>query len=167
MFFQDLFPRYPPRPNDGSQPAPYWAWDGSLGLGVLPPGLFASGHAWFVGDLPTRYRLKPYTVHGGSGLGPAAGPGLPPVRARLRAAGVWNDPEQYFAPGERLLQLTVAPPPDLMDLNAARSTAAGEAPLGHLGLVAWQLDALRDGFALAEARAIGAGHPLIRAFLRQ
>jgi len=142
---QDLFPRYPPRVNDGTQAAPYWAFGGSLGLGVLPVGLFANGHAFYTSDLPSLYRLKPYTVHAG-----AEARGAAAARQRLRAARLWADPPAYYGDG-KLLALNLVIPAALADAAEARATPARGVSAAHGALLRWQLARVAEAFALARA----------------
>jgi hypothetical protein len=142
---QDLFPRYPPRVNDGTQAAPYWAFDGALGLGVLPVGLFTNGHTFFVSDLPSRYRLKPYTAHGDAEV---LGGGV--ARARLRGARLWADAPAYYA-HTALLALNMMVPAPLADATAALRTPAGGASDTHAALMTWQSARIAEALALAQA----------------
>jgi hypothetical protein len=142
---QDLFPRYPPRVNDGTQAAPYWAFGGSLGLGLLPVGLFANGHTFFTADLPALYRLKPYTVHAG-----AEARGAPAARARLRAAGLWADTPEYYSEG-LLLALNLIVPAALADATEQMKQPARGVSAAHAELLRWQLARIAEGFAVAAA----------------
>lgn len=93
---QDLFPRYPPRVNDGTQAAPFLV--GGTGtdavdlidpqvvrLGILPVGLFGHSGSHLESDIPGRYRLKPYTLTTGGADVDALTAGH-----RLAEAGLWD-----------------------------------------------------------------------------
>lgn len=144
---EDLFPRYPPRVNDGTQAMPYRACNGSLGLGVLPVGLFTSGHTHFAADLPVRYRLKPYTLHAGTTLARQ-----PEAVAALREAGLWGGEEKagYWSPQGGLLALELRLPEPLLAATRNASAPAG-LRAAHGELMRWQLARLAEGFAVAQA----------------
>lgn len=149
-YAQDLFPRYPPRVNDGTQAMPYrvaraaFPPDG-LGLGLLPVGLFTSVHTFFVSDMPGAYRLQPYTLHaeahGGAG-GAAAG------IARLREAALWADPPSYHA-APRLLHLQLDVPPRLLGDLAAKDEQS--LLVAHTALQSWQLERVAEALVLTIA----------------
>jgi hypothetical protein len=149
-FAEDLFPRYPPRVNDGTQAMPYrvakaaFPPDG-LGLGVLPVGLFTNVHTFFVSNVPDAYRVKPYTVHASAHGGPAGGAeGV----ARLREAALWADPDTFYA-SEPLLALSLEPP---ARLTAGLDAMDEQASLvAHAALQSWQLERVAEAVAAAQA----------------
>jgi len=149
-FAEDLFPRYPPRVNDGTQAMPYRVAVKSfapigLGLGVLPVGLFNNVHSYFVSNIPDMYRIKPYTVHGeahGGAAGAAAGV------SRLREAGLWADAEEHYAQ-PKLLALTLDVPPRFTSSLADKDEQA--LLVDHAHLMTWQLERTAEAIALAAA----------------
>jgi len=152
-FAEDLFPRYPPRVNDGTQAMPYrvakarFLPDG-LGLGLLPVGLFTSVHSYFVSNIPDAYRLKPYTVH--AEAAPGRPGGMAEAVGRLREASLWGMDSDAFYAAPKLLQLRLVVPPRLL---AGVKPDLGEQELlvAHRQLASWQLERLAEGIAVAAA----------------
>ena len=74
----------------------FWAYDGSLRLGIMPVSLFCSGHTYFVQRLYNKVGLLPYAIHTTFQYA-----GTPGKMHRLREAMVFYDkPEYYNPPGD-------------------------------------------------------------------
>ncbi|KAJ7558802.1 hypothetical protein O6H91_04G056400 [Diphasiastrum complanatum] len=73
----------------------FYAYDGSLKLGVLPVSIFCSGHTFFVQAMYKQLKLAPYAVHTTFQFAGTDG-----KRHRLREAKLFHDkPEYYDLPG--------------------------------------------------------------------
>ncbi|TYI69891.1 hypothetical protein E1A91_D08G185700v1 [Gossypium mustelinum] len=73
----------------------FYAFDGTLKLGILPESIFCSGHTYFVQAMYEQLRLEPYALHTTFQYGGTEG-----KRHRLREAMVFYDPPEYYdAPG--------------------------------------------------------------------
>ena len=150
-FAEDLFPRYPPRVNDGTQAMPYRVGRAAfppegLGLGLLPVGLFTSVHTYFVSNIPDSYRLKPYTVHAEAAAGSPGG--VAAAAARLREAALWGMDSDAFYAAPQLLQLRLVVPPRLLGVEGKGEQ---ELLVAHRLLMSWQLERLAEGVAAAAA----------------
>ena len=126
----------------------------TLGVGILPVGLFANPHTWFAARLPVHYRLRPYSLHAGS-LQAHHG-----AQLRLREAGLWLPGDGSAAPGDHnnaTLRLRLWLPSDLASdaLAAAgnRSAPWDKVALwrAHVALVTWQLQRVGEAAVLAGA----------------
>ncbi|MBA0702688.1 hypothetical protein Goari_022678 [Gossypium aridum] len=83
-----------PAVNDDS--GLFYAFDGTLKLGILPESIFCSGHTYFVQAMYEQLRLEPYALHTTFQYGGTEG-----KRHRLREAMVFYDPPEYYdAPGQ-------------------------------------------------------------------
>jgi len=114
----------------------FWSHNKRVVGGVLPLALFCGGHNYYVSRLPQRLGEQPYSIHTTFQYG-----GAPGKRHRLREAGVWLDPPEYY--NVSLLTFTPAVPDELLH------PAGGMRARGHIELMRFQLRAIRTALALA------------------
>ncbi|MBA0796508.1 hypothetical protein Gohar_007271 [Gossypium harknessii] len=118
----------------------FYAFDGTLRLGILPESIFCSGHTYFVQVGSAMYeqlRLEPYALHTTFQYGGTEG-----KRHRLREAMVFYDPPDYYdAPGGFLSFKPSIPKSLLLD---------GEHNLeSHFSLINYQMKQIRSALAIA------------------
>ncbi|KAG8461758.1 hypothetical protein KFE25_001376 [Diacronema lutheri] len=134
----------------------------SLVCGTLPVASFANGHVGLVQRLHARLPRPLYFVHATHQYSAGAG-----KRHRLREAGVWIDPPEYYDPPGGLLYAPLALPdgllhprgvdgkplfaPQLAFLDTAHNHSAHPALLAHFALTHAQIAHVRDGVAAAWA----------------
>lgn len=118
----------------------FWSYKNAVIGGVMNLALFCGGHNYFVGQFAQRSGRLPYSIHTTYQYGGAAG-----KRHRLREAGVWIDPPEYYAPVEGLLVYA----PDIP--RAMIFPPGGMNTRQHIALVEMQLRQMRSAFALAFA----------------
>lgn len=115
----------------------FYAYNGSLKLGVLPVSIFCSGHTYFVQALYKKLVLKPYAVHTTFQFA-----GTPGKRHRLREAKLFFDkPDYYNAPGG-VISYRSSIPQDLLS-NGSHTIE------NHFKLVNYQIKQIRDALAIA------------------
>ena len=130
-----------PHRSDGlSDQRLFWAYRNQVIGGVLPLSLFCGGHNYFVSQLAQRNGWKAYSIHTTYQYAAAAG-----KRHRLREAGVWMDPPEYYDPPGGLLSFALDVPPALVHPTSGMSSQ------GHITLIKYQLRQLRSALALAHA----------------
>ncbi|TYH58959.1 hypothetical protein ES332_D08G191700v1 [Gossypium tomentosum] len=115
----------------------FYAFDGTLKLGILPESIFCSGHTYFVQAMYEQLRLEPYALHTTFQYGGTEG-----KRHRLREAMVFYDPPEYYdAPGGFLSFKPSIPKSLLLD---------GEHNLeSHFSLINYQMKQIRSALAIA------------------
>ena len=145
---------HPPHCCQSHRPlSPHFRRNETLGVGILPVGLFANPHTWFAARLPVHYRLRPYSLHAGS-LQAHAG-----AQLRLREAGLWLQGDTSTAPRvhNATLRLRMQLP---ADLASAALAAAGNRTKpwdrvalwqAHVAMVTWQLQRVGEAAVLAAA----------------
>lgn len=118
-------------------------WGRRLVGGILPVSLFCSGHTGFVQKMHAKLGFNaPYALHATFQYSGTRG-----KIERFREAGAWVDSAAYYAPQGGLLRFQPALPPEL-----TRAPWVGVADTErHLALVATQMAAVRDAWALAQA----------------
>jgi hypothetical protein len=126
----------------------------TIGVGILPTGLFANPHTWFAANLPTQYRLRPYALHAGKTHTDGSHHG---AALRLREAGLWLGDDGSAQTPKRALRVLLQVP---KNLTAAVQVAAGNRSsrwdpealwVAHVELVAWQVHRVREAAVLAAA----------------
>ena len=128
-----------PRRTDGlSDPRLFWSYKERVIGGVLPLALFCGGHNYFVSQFAQRQGWAPYSIHTTYQYAAAAG-----KRHRLREAGVWHDPPEYYNPPGGLLSMALDVPNELVH------PPGGMTVQGHIRLINYQLRQIRSGLALA------------------
>ncbi|KAJ1620557.1 nucleotide-diphospho-sugar transferase-domain-containing protein [Pavlovales sp. CCMP2436] len=134
----------------------------SLVCGTLPVVSFANGHVGLVQRLHAKLERPLYFVHATHQYSAGAG-----KRHRLREAGVWADPPEYYSPPGGLLYAPMPIPDALLQprgadglalfreqkafLNTTADHAAHPALLAHFALTNYQMRHIRDGVAAAWA----------------
>ncbi|GJP65581.1 hypothetical protein CLOP_g22455 [Closterium sp. NIES-67] len=115
----------------------FWAFDGSLKLGILPVSIFCSGHTYFVQHLHKVVGLEPYALHATFQFA-----GTPGKRHRFREAMAFYDPPEYYDPPGGIISFVNEIPEDL--LRGGNHTL-----LTHFRLVNHQLKGIRAALAIA------------------
>jgi len=111
---------------------------GKLKIGILPVGLFCSGHTFFVQRMHEKYNLDPYVVHATFQFSGTEG-----KRHRMRESLLWIDPPEYHnRPGGFLIYKPNIPQ-TLIDNSGTVET--------HFDLVNFQMAQVRSALALAQA----------------
>ena len=123
-----------------SDPALFHSYKNKVVGGVLPLALFSGGHNYFVSQMAQRNGWEPYSIHTTYQYAAAAG-----KRHRLREAGVWIDPPEYYDPPGGLLRFDIDQPAGMV------KPAGGMTVKGHIDLVSHQLRQIRAALALATA----------------
>jgi hypothetical protein len=134
----------------------------SLVCGTLPVVQFANGHVAFVQRLHAKLQRPLYFVHATHQYSAGAG-----KRHRLREAGLWADPPDYYDPPGGLLYSPLALPDTLLHpldaaglplfrsqrdfLNTTYDHASHPALRAHFALAHYQIKHIRDGVAAAWA----------------
>ena len=135
--------RYQWKPHETkglSDPRLFWSYKQVVIGGVLPLSLFCGGHNYFVGQFAQRMGWKPYSIHTTYQYAAAAG-----KRHRLREAGVWIDPPEYYDLPEGLLSFALEVPREMI------YPPGGMTVQGHIALIKLQLRQIRSALALATA----------------
>ncbi|CAI5929083.1 unnamed protein product, partial [Closterium sp. NIES-64] len=115
----------------------FWAFDGSLKLGILPVSVFCSGHTYFVQHLHKVVGLEPYALHATFQFA-----GTPGKRHRFREAMAFYDPPEYYDPPGGIVSFVNDIPEELL--------TGGEHTLStHFHLVNHQLKSIRSALAIA------------------
>lgn len=134
-------------------------------IALLPTGLFSNGHTFFVSRLAERSGVMPFAVHNTYQYSGVAG-----KIARFRESGLWavddaayfgvedergandtDDADERGGAGRRFLTLKYAIPGALADPVPSLRTPKGGTPWNHVDLMAYQVNRVRDGLALATA----------------
>ena len=118
----------------------FWSYKNQVIGGVLPISLFCGGHNYFVSQFAQRNGWEPYSIHTTYQYAAAAG-----KRHRLREAGVWIDPPEYYDPPEGLLSFALEVPREMI------YPPGGMTVQGHIALIKLQLRQIRSALALATA----------------
>jgi hypothetical protein len=120
-----------------------WGFNESvISFGVLPVASFASGHTYFVQKMYETQRLKPFVVHTTYQFGGSAG-----KRHRLREAGLWQDPPEYYSKGH-FLEVSILKPTIPRDYAVFSGLAMTKF---HLKAIAEQLAEVKNAMAIAVA----------------
>ncbi|KAJ4903651.1 xyloglucanase 113 [Raphanus sativus] len=115
----------------------FYAYDGSLKVGILPASIFCSGHTYFVQAMYQQLRLEPYAVHTTFQYAGTEG-----KRHRLREGMVFFDPPEYYdAPGGFVSFKPSIPKSLLLDGNHTVES--------HFTLVNHQMKQIRSALAIA------------------
>ncbi|GJP56702.1 hypothetical protein CLOM_g15757 [Closterium sp. NIES-68] len=130
---QKLGPDVNPEGNDNV----FWAFDGTLKLGILPVALFCSGHTYFVQHLYRKIGLEPYAMHATFQFAGTEG-----KRHRFREAMAFIDPPEYYDPPGGVLSFVNNIPEELL-------TGGDHSLQTHFNLVNYQLTNLRSALAIA------------------
>ncbi|CAI5476557.1 unnamed protein product [Closterium sp. Yama58-4] len=108
--FNDLMrQKLGPDVNPDAHDNVFWAFDGSLKLGILPVALFCSGHTYFVQHLYRKVGLEPYAMHATFQFAGTNG-----KRHRFREAMAFIDPPQYYDPPGGVLSFVNNIPEELL-----------------------------------------------------
>eukprot|EP00249_Psilotum_nudum_P004971 c18467_g1_i1 orf=594-2531(-) len=124
-------------PIDNGDSGLFYAYDGTLKLGILPVSIFCSGHTYFVQALYKQLELKPYAVHTTFQYAGTEG-----KRHRLREARVFYDKPDYYDPPGGLLAFQSDIPQDLL-------TSGKHSVDTHFKLINYQIRQIRDALAIA------------------
>ncbi|CAI7752766.1 unnamed protein product [Closterium sp. NIES-53] len=136
--FNDLMrQKLGPDVNPDAKDNVFWAFDGSLKLGILPVALFCSGHTYFVQHLYRRVGGEPYAMHATFQFAGTNG-----KRHRFREAMAFIDPPQYYDPPGGVLSFVNNIPEELL-------TGGDHSLQTHFNLVNYQLVNLRSALAIA------------------
>ncbi|GJP48131.1 hypothetical protein CLOM_g7409 [Closterium sp. NIES-68] len=130
---QKLGPDVHPEGNDNV----FWAFDGTLKLGILPVALFCSGHTYFVQHLYRKIGLEPYAMHATFQFTGTGG-----KRHRFREAMAFIDPPEYYDPPGGVLSFVNNIPEELL-IGGDHSLQT------HFNLANYQLTNLRSALAIA------------------
>ncbi|CAI5515925.1 unnamed protein product [Closterium sp. Naga37s-1] len=115
----------------------FWAFDGSLKLGILPVSVFCSGHTFFVQHLHKVVGLEPYALHATFQFA-----GTPGKRHRFREAMAFYDPPEYYDPPGGIVSFVNDMPEELL-------TGGNHSLSTHFHLVNYQLKSIRAALAIA------------------
>ncbi|KAH6556170.1 hypothetical protein KP509_1Z199100 [Ceratopteris richardii] len=134
--FNDLMRKQsgPSVPNENGI---FYAYNGSLKLGILPVSIFCSGHTFFVQALYEKLSLRPYAVHTTFQFG-----GTPGKRHRLREAKLFHDKPEYYNVSNSFLSYRSSIPDELL-------TGGPHSIENHFKLVNYQIKQVRDALAIA------------------
>ncbi|WOL15865.1 hypothetical protein Cni_G24646 [Canna indica] len=134
--FNDLIHRVVGRSVDDENRL-FYAYDGTLKLGVLPSSIFCSGHTYFVQAMPRQMGLEPYAVHTTFQFAGTEG-----KRHRLREAILFYDQPTYYDSPGGFLSFNPGIPRSLLfeGLHTVHS---------HFALVNYQLKQIRTALAVA------------------
>ncbi|CAI5503493.1 unnamed protein product, partial [Closterium sp. Naga37s-1] len=136
--FNDLMrQKLGPDVNPDAHDNVFWAFDGSLKLGILPVALFCSGHTYFVQHLYRRVGVEPYAMHATFQFAGTNG-----KRHRFREAMAFIDPPEYYDPPGGVLSFVNNIPEELL-------TGGDHSLQTHFSLVNYQLVNLRSALAIA------------------
>jgi len=124
--------------NDVGADRLFLGYHGKLKVGILPVGMFCSGHTYFVQKMHLKHKLLPYVVHATFQFSGTEG-----KRHRMREAQLWVDPPHYYNRTNGYLVYDPLLPPDL----GAKSGSVE----GHFALVNHQLLQVRAGLQLAQS----------------
>lgn len=125
-----------------SDPKLFRCASGVIG-GILPVGLFAGGHSYFVSQFARRAGIVPYSVHTTFQYG-----GAPGKRHRLREAMLWRDEDEYYDPPDGMLMYTAELPDALLN---GQVSGRPMSPSEHVMLMTHQLRQIRAALVLAHA----------------
>ncbi|CAI7875461.1 unnamed protein product, partial [Closterium sp. NIES-54] len=126
--FNDLMrQKLGPDVNPDAKDNVFWAFDGSLKLGILPVALFCSGHTYFVQHLYRRVGGEPYAMHATFQFAGTNG-----KRHRFREAMAFIDPPQYYDPPGGVLSFVNNIPEELL-------TGGDHSLQTHFNLVNYQV----------------------------
>ncbi|MCO5586998.1 hypothetical protein L7F22_040943 [Adiantum nelumboides] len=134
--FNDLMRKHR-GPSVENETGLFYAYNGSLKLGILPVSIFCSGHTYFVQALYRKLNLKPYAVHTTFQFG-----GTPGKRHRLREAKLFFDEPEYYNVSGGILAFRSSIPQDLL-------TSGPHSIENHFNLVNYQIKQIRDALAIA------------------
>lgn len=115
----------------------FWAFDGTLKMGVLPVSIFCSGHTYFVQRLYEKVGIAPYATHATFQFAGTEG-----KRHRFRESKNFYDPPEYYDPPGGIVSFINNIPEDLL--------RGGEHTLEtHFKLINYQLKNFRAALAIA------------------
>ncbi|CAI7914893.1 unnamed protein product, partial [Closterium sp. NIES-53] len=115
----------------------FWAFDGTLKLGILPVSVFCSGHTFFVQHLHKVVGLEPYALHATFQFA-----GTPGKRHRFREAMAFYDFPEYYDPPGGIVSFVNDIPEELL-------TGGDHTLSTHFHVVNYQLKGLRTALAIA------------------
>ncbi|CAL9083821.1 unnamed protein product [Musa acuminata var. zebrina] len=115
----------------------FYAYDGTLKLGLLPASIFCSGHTYFVQAMPQQLKLEPYAVHTTFQFAGSDG-----KRHRLREAMLFYDQPAYYDTPGGFLSFKPGIPKSLL-LDGPHTLQS------HFSLVNYQLRQIRTALAVA------------------
>ncbi|KAJ8509834.1 hypothetical protein OPV22_000268 [Ensete ventricosum] len=115
----------------------FYAYDGTLKLGILPASIFCSGHTYFVQSMPQQLKLEPYVVHATFQFVDANA-----KRHRLREALLFYDQPAYYDTPGGFLSFKPGIPKRLL-LEGPHTLQS------HFSLVNYQLRQIRTALAIA------------------
>ncbi|CAN8287462.1 unnamed protein product [Cochlearia groenlandica] len=115
----------------------FYAYDGTLKVGVLPASIFCSGHTYFVQGMYQQLRLEPYAVHTTFQYGGTEG-----KRHRLREGMVFYDPPEYYNSPGGFISFKPSIPKSLL-LDGKHTVES------HFSLVNHQMKQIRSALAIA------------------
>ncbi|PPS15491.1 hypothetical protein GOBAR_AA05091 [Gossypium barbadense] len=124
----------------------FYAFDGTLKLGILPESIFCSGHTYFVQAMYEQLRLEPYALHTTFQYGGTEG-----KRHRLREAMVFYDPPEYYdAPGQSEIDYPARGFLSFKPSIPKSLLLDGEHNLeSHFSLINYQMKQIRSALAIA------------------
>ncbi|KAJ8490237.1 hypothetical protein OPV22_011958 [Ensete ventricosum] len=115
----------------------FYAYDGTLKLGLLPASIFCSGHTYFIQAMPQQLKLEPYAVHTTFQFAGSDG-----KRHRLREAMLFYDQPAYYDTPGGFLSFKPGIPASLL-LDGPHTLQS------HFSLVNYQLRQIRTALAVA------------------
>ncbi|CAL9781232.1 unnamed protein product [Musa acuminata subsp. burmannicoides] len=115
----------------------FYAYDGTLKVGLLPASIFCSGHTYFVQAMPQQLKLEPYAVHTTFQFSGSDG-----KRHRLREAMLFYDQPAYYDTPGGFLSFKPGIPKSLL-LDGPHTVQS------HFSLVNYQLRQIRTALAVA------------------
>ncbi|KAJ8501403.1 hypothetical protein OPV22_011955 [Ensete ventricosum] len=115
----------------------FYAYDGTLELGLLPASIFCSGHTYFIQAMPQHLKLEPYVVHTTFQFAGSDG-----KRHRLREAMLFYDQPAYYDTPGGFLSFKPGIPKSLL-LDGPHTLQS------HFSLVNYQLRQIRTALAVA------------------
>ncbi|CAI5486608.1 unnamed protein product, partial [Closterium sp. Naga37s-1] len=129
--FNDLMrQKLGPAVNPDAHDHVFWAFDGSLKLGILPVALFCSGHTYFVQHLYRRVGVEPYAMHATFQFAGTNG-----KRHRFREAMAFIDPPEYYDPPGGVLSF-------VNNIREELLTGGDHSLQTHFSLVNYQVSSL-------------------------
>lgn len=116
----------------------FMGYKGTMKMGILPVGLFCSGHTYFVQKMHEKYKLDPYVVHATFQFSGTEG-----KRHRMREAKLWVDSEEYYnRPGGYLVY------EPRLDPEMVKNSGSVE---GHFTLTNYQIQQVRAALQISMA----------------
>ncbi|XP_065029426.1 arabinosyltransferase XEG113-like [Musa acuminata AAA Group] len=115
----------------------FYAYDGTLKVGLLPASIFCSGHTYFIQAMPQQLKLEPYAVHTTFQFSGSDG-----KRHRLREAMLFYDQPAYYDTPGGFLSFKPGIPKSLL-LDGPHTVQS------HFSLVNYQLRQIRTALAVA------------------